>query len=521
MRILPHHCGPDIDGLAVTFVGIRGLEGSARECRLMSEVFMDAADPLIIEDLHGIIIFVNREATRCYGWSREELLGNSVEVLVPESELTRSREFRAQCRVRKPTRNIETARRCKLGQLCEVLLTLSLITDSIGTPVAIASSAKDISAQRKAETVARDALKRRDQFLAMLSHELRNPLGAVLNATYVLDDNCTVRKACKSPCQVIQRQTHQMSRLLDDLLDVTRVTQGKIELVLKPVDVHESIETVLTTVRNKVVERKQNLQVDVDPRPMMVHGDATRLQQIQANLLTNAIKYTPPGGKIWLRVFPERDDVVLSVRDTGEGIPADMLDCVFELFVQARATLDRSDGGMGVGLTLVKQLVELHGGTVSAHSGGQGQGTEFVVRLPAYRAAKQEEQPDADSPREKHSGRILIVEDNADSRDMLKSLLEIYGYDVTAAADGLVGLDLLQNRDFDLALVDIGLPGIDGYELARTLRRDARHDGIRLVALTGYGADADRRAVKEAGFDDHLIKPLRREDLDTVLPRKN
>ncbi len=520
MRVLPHYSGTHIDGVAITFVGISEGNGSERECRLMSEVFMDAADPLIIEDLHGIIIFVNREATRSYGWSREELLGNRIEILAPETELIRSRELRARCRNHERARNIETSHRCKSGQLCTVLLTLSLITDNTGTPVAIASNAKDISAQRKAETLAREALKRRDQFLAMLSHELRNPLGAVLNATYVLDENCTVRKACKSPCQVIQRQTHQMSRLLDDLLDVTRVTQGKIEFVPQPVDMHESIETVLTTVRNKVQQRKQDLQVDVDPRPMMIHGDATRLQQIQANLLTNAIKYTPPGGKISLRVFPEGEEIVLSVLDTGEGIPADMLECVFDLFVQARATLDRSDGGMGVGLTLVKQLVELHGGTVSAHSDGPGKGTEFVVRLPAYRTADLDEQLAVTEPSEKHCGRILIVEDNADSRDMLKSLLEIYGYQVAAAADGFAGLDLLQNHDFDLALVDIGLPGIDGYEVARTIRRDPKHDGVRLVALTGYGADADRRAVIDAGFDNHLIKPLRREDLDEVLPRE-
>ncbi len=521
LRILPYQSVQRIDGVVITFVSIDALKKTERELHLMSKVFMDAADPIIIEDLDGIIIYVNSEALCNYGWSREEMLGNRIEMLMTPEERVRSRELRARCRSREAVRNVETTRQCKSGEVCPVLLTLSLLANEQGEPVAIASIGKDISAQKKAEAVAREALERRDQFLAMLSHELRNPLGAVLNATYVLDKNCTVRKACKSPCQVIQRQTHQMSRLLDDLLDVTRVTQGKIEILPQPVDIRQAIETVLQVVQTDIEDHRHTLHVDIDPRPMIVHGDQTRLQQIQVNLLTNAIKYTPAGGEIWLTAHPENGEVVLRVRDTGEGIPAEMLQSVFDLFVQAGSTLDRSDGGMGVGLTLVRQLVELHHGTVEAHSDGSGKGTEIVVRLPACAKPEPPETILDQEPPADYHGRILIVEDNADSRDMLSTLLEIYGYQVAAAEDGKKGLEMLQTDKFDLALVDIGLPGIDGYEVARTIRRDPQHMGIRLVALTGYGAAADRAAVKEAGFDDHLVKPLQREDLDKVLPRQS
>ena len=334
LRILPYRSGATIDGVVVTFIGIDSVKATEAELVQMSKVFMDAADPIIIEDLNGIIIDVNSESVRSYGWSRDELVGRPVEILLPEQEYARSAQLRQRCRNKEAVRNIETVRRCKNLDSCAVLLTLSLISDEQGKPVAIASIAKDISAQKQAEAIAFEALARRDQFLAMLSHELRNPLGAVLNATYVLDNNCQVRSSCKSPCQVIQRQAHQMSRLLDDLLDVTRVTQGKIEIRPKPVELRKTIDDVLETIRTELSERNQDLQVDISPDPMIVFGDATRLQQIQVNLLTNAIKYTPAGGKIWLEAYPEQDDIVLRVRDQGEGIPPEMLESIFDLFVQ-------------------------------------------------------------------------------------------------------------------------------------------------------------------------------------------
>ena len=237
-------------------------------------------------------------------------------------------------------------------------------------------------------------------------------------------------------------------------------------------------------------------------------GDAARLQQIQVNLLHNAAKYTPPEGTIWLSVRRQDGEAVIRVRDTGAGIPADMLETIFDLFVQNDRTLDRADGGMGVGLTLVRTLVAMHGGTVTARSDGVGRGSEFVVRLPL--TTEQRPAVSAEQPSKLPAGtRVLIVEDNADSREMLAQLLRMDGCNVTVAADGHQGLEAIRREKFDLALVDIGLPGIDGYEVARQVRAGPAGDGIYLVALTGYGRPEDRLAVLQAGFDEHLVKPVK------------
>ena len=494
------------------------LRKAERELHLMSKVFMDGADPIIIEDFAGLVLHVNDEAVRVYGWSREELIGNSVDLLLTEDERHRAKELRGRCRNSESVRNVETMRRTKSGELRPILLTLSLLTDATDHPIAIASIAKDITDRKQAELQCREAVQRRDQFLAILSHELRNPLSAVLNASYILEKNCKTRGSCRQPCSVIERQTHIMARLLDDLLDVSRVMLGKIEMRLEPCDLRSAMEAALQVVRPQIEGRDQELHVDVEATPLIVNGDLTRLQQIQVNLLNNAMKYTPAGGKIWLSARREGQEVVIRVRDNGEGIPTDMLMSVFDLFVQAGGTLDRADGGMGVGLTLVQKLVQLHGGSVAAYSAGSGTGSEFVVRLPECAQPETVDTQTTGEPGAVFCGRILVVEDNADSREMLKTLLELYGYQVAAAEDGRKGLEILQQEQFDMALVDIGLPGMDGYQVAQKIRKDPRHAGIRLVALTGYGRTADREAVKAAGFDEHLVKPLDQQKLTSVSP---
>ncbi|MHB8954747.1 MAG: chemotaxis protein CheB [Pirellulaceae bacterium] len=519
LRVLPYRLNAGVTGVVITLVGVDSLKSAERELNLMSKVFMDGTDPIIIEDLSGRAIHVNDEAERVYGWSRAELVGRSIDLMVPEPERHLAEELRRRCRNAESVRNVETVRRTKAGVLQPVLLSLSLLTDETDKPLAIASIAKDITDRKHAELQCREAVQRRDQFLAMLSHELRNPLGAVLNASYVLEKNCRSSGTCKEPCRVIERQTHLMARLLDDLLDVSRVMQGKIDIRLEPCDLRKSLEAALEVVGPQIDGRDQQLLVDVEPVPLIIQGDLTRLQQIQVNLLNNAMKYTPAGGKIWLSIKREGQHVVIRVRDSGEGIPPEMLRSIFDLFVQAGGTLDRSDGGMGVGLTLVQKLVELHGGTVAAYSAGSGTGSEFVVRLPACAEAETADRVHEDLPSLVCIGRILVVEDNTDSREMLKSLLELSGYQVEAAEDGRKGLEILQKETFDIALVDIGLPGMDGYQVAEKIRRDPRHAEILLVALTGYGRTADREAVKAAGFDEHLVKPLDHHKLTSVLTK--
>ena len=520
LRLLPYHSGSGVDGVVVTLIDLSPLKEAEAELRLMSKAFQDAADPMVIEDLSGTILYVNEEAERAYGWSRDELLGHDVTMLFPEDDRKRSKSLRRRCISAEAVRNVETTRITKSNRVCPVLLTLSLLTNDRDEPVAIASIAKDITSQKSAEAKAQQEVLRRDRFLAMLSHELRNPLSAVLNATYVLNNSDGSVSGIQRPCQVIQRQAQQMSRLLDDLLDVSRVTQGRIEIRREPSDLRHAIESAVEVMRPQVIARDLEFHLVVDEKPLVIDGDLSRLQQITVNLLTNAMKYTPAGGKIWLIAGTEEEDVILRVRDTGEGIPKNMLDSIFGLFVQAGGTLDRSDGGMGVGLTLVRSLVEMHDGSVTAYSDGPGKGSEFVVRLPVCRQRMTSGESGQAEVTATSASRILIIEDNADSREMLRSLLELDGFSVEEAEDGCRGIEALEGGRFDTALVDIGLPGMDGYQVARTIRRDPRHSEVRLVALTGYGRSADRQAAHEAGFDEHLVKPLKPKDLSRILGHK-
>jgi two-component system CheB/CheR fusion protein len=517
MRILPYRAKTAIGGVVLTIVDVSTLKQTEEQLRRMSKVFMDGADPIIVEDLTGTIVDVNHEAVRVYGWKREELIGQSIEILVPENRRPSSRRMRERCRNQDHLRNFETVRQTKSGKMMSVLLTLSLLTQEGGEPVAVATIAKDIRRLKNAEHAAQEAVRRRDQFLAMLSHELRNPLAAVVNATRLIErEECATDQAQRAAL-VIQRQTDQMSRLLDDLLDVTRVTQGKIQLRDVPCDITGLVKDAVEVIRPLIDARRHKLHTNVSQRPLYVLGDCSRLLQIQTNLLSNAVKYTPPEGEIWLTIACEDDQAVIRVRDNGRGIPADMLDSIFDLFVQTDDTLQRDEGGMGVGLTLVRQLVELHGGTVQAWSEGLEKGSEFVVQLPLTSERPVAQMPVAAMAQPGVSRRVLIVEDNDDSREMLQRLLELDGHEVIAAGDGHAGLQAVIDQCPDVALIDLGLPGMDGYEVARRTRAEEACRHIRLVALTGYGRKEDRQAVLEAGFDEHLVKPVGPEELARTL----
>lgn len=545
MRILPYRTRGRTDGAVLTLVDISQLKKTSEELRLMSKVFMDSADAIIIEDLDGAVVNLNAETERAYGYRREELIGQSVSILVPPEQLGESQTLRQRCRNTEHVRNIEGLRRRKSGETLPVLLTLSLLTDEQGKPLAIASIAKDIrerkaveadreryaaeleqtnqtlrenvERRRRAEEEARDGLRRRDHFLAMLSHELRNPLAAILNATYVMDTSSPEENACQDALHVIQRQSRQMARLLDDLLDVSRITQGKIEVRKERVELNQSVRDAVESVRSIMDARGHTVTLDLGEQPLYVDGDPARLLQIQENLLTNAAKYTPPEGNISISLQADGAEAVLRVSDTGEGIPESMIERVFDLFVQSTETLDRSQGGMGVGLTLVRNLVALHGGTVQAFSEGPGKGSQFEVRLPLRPDRSIRPAPKQVPSPSGHGLRVLLVEDNDDSRCMLRLLLLRDGYDVHEAEDGLSGLDAVERVQPDVAILDIGLPGIDGYELARRIRRKYPSNTLFLVALTGYGQDSDRRAVQDAGFDAHLVKPLKRDQLMELL----
>lgn len=366
---------------------------------------------------------------------------------------------------------------------------------------------------------AQTAVRQRDEFLAMLAHELRNPLAAVLNAVEVM------RKASDSPRtleraeDVIERQGRHMAHLLDDLLDISRVTRGKIELRKHPFDLLSMIHDSVEANRPLVQSRKHHLNMNLGHQPLWVMADPTRLDQVFTNLLNNAAKYTAEGGTIGVSVSSQDGQAVVKVSDTGAGISADDLPHIFDLFVQAARPLDRSQGGLGIGLTLVKELVEMHGGSVSVHSDGVGRGSEFTVKVPL--ASPPQLAGDSQSRRPGADGRrkVVVVEDNADSRDMLKMLLTLDGHDVAVAEDGRQGFELISQCRPEVALIDIGLPKMDGYELAQCLRRDGQNQEIFLIALTGYGQPEDRQRALDAGFDHHMIKPVNFAELSNLFPR--
>jgi signal transduction histidine kinase/CheY-like chemotaxis protein len=360
-----------------------------------------------------------------------------------------------------------------------------------------------------------DANRSKDEFLALLGHELRNPLGAISNAVHVLDRFGDPDEKAARLRGIITRQTQHLSRLVEDLLDVSHVVSGKIVLHRQLLDLRDQAVRALSSLQESGKTTRH--VISLTGEPVSVSGDPTRLEQILSNLLDNALKYTPPGGRIDVTIVAEGRDAVVRVRDTGVGIQPAMLPLIFDLFVQASQTPDRSKGGLGVGLTLVKRLVELHGGTVSASSEGPNRGSEFVVRLPRiWDAAVTTPPTEADSAptRARH---ILIIEDNQDFREGLRIRLESWGHRVEEAAEGRIGLQIFHASRPEIILVDLGLPDLDGYEVARAVRSASGGSAVPLVAITGYGQLKDRRRGQEAGFDAHLTKPVDPAELARVL----
>ncbi|MBI2826310.1 MAG: PAS domain S-box protein [Planctomycetia bacterium] len=357
----------------------------------------------------------------------------------------------------------------------------------------------------------RRADKEKDDFLAMLAHELRNPLAAIQYANELSRMGVGNGSAATD---VIDRQVKSLSRLIDDLLDVSRLTRNKVHLNREPIDAATIVRRAVATTRPVIDERKHELEVVIAPGPMPLFADPTRAEQVVVNLLANAAKYTPEGGKITVQAVPEANEIVIRVRDTGVGIPPEMVPRVFELFTQLDRSLDRSEGGLGIGLTVVRHLVEMHGGTVAATSKGLGQGSEFTVRLPRAEMAPYQRTGSRHGRGPRPGLRVLVVDDNVDTARGLAVLLKNHGCMVETAHDGRTALDKAHASRPDAMLLDIGLPEIDGYRVAQSLRKEPGFSQTTLIAISGYGQEADRRRSKEAGFDDHLVKPV---DLDALL----
>jgi two-component system CheB/CheR fusion protein len=536
LRILPYKVQRNgksmepspIDGVVMTLTDISALESARARLAQLSAIVESSDDAIVGKALDGTITAWNRGAERLYGYSAEEAIGRNVRILMAHDSTDELPALIDRMRRGEKIEHFHSMRVRKDGSGIDVSVTMSPIYGREGQLVGISAIARDISpliaAQRELEQrqekiralleSTAEAARRREQFLAMLSHELRNPLAAVLSATKLVSTKPAPEIAQRC-IAVMERQGRHMARLLDDLLDVSRITRGKFELRLGELDLCAVVEAAVESTSPLLADRGIKLDVTLPKQPVYVKGDAARLQQVVANLLSNAATYSPTGTRVELQLAVQNHQALLRVVDRGMGIDHNMIGKIFELFVQAEQRLDRPRGGLGVGLSLARSIVELHGGKIEARSDGPNLGSEFVVKLPVIATVSRAvaEAVQARGPRR----RIVLVEDQADSREMMRMLLESLDHIVIDAADGATAVELIERERPDAALIDIGLPTMSGYEVAQRIRQRKELADIVLVALTGYGAPNDISAAKEAGFDAHLIKPADLSRLQELL----
>jgi len=471
-------------------------------------------DAVITTDVARRVTSLNPVAEAMTGWSIAEARGKPLE-----------RVFNI---VNEDTRRVvdnPVAQVLQLGKIIGLANHTALIKKD-GTEIAIEDSAApirdkkgnvcgavmvfhDVTKRRRAEQALRDTDRRKDEFLATLAHELRNPLAPIRQAAHILRAQ-TATEAQKLWSQdVIDRQVQHMALLIDDLLDISRVSRGTLDLRIATTELAEVIEAAIETARPIVDAKRHKLSVETPHEAVKFAADPLRLAQVLSNLLTNAAKYTDPGGQIRLRAWSDSQAITLSVSDNGIGIPTDNIESVFAMFSQVKASQDRSDGGLGIGLALAKGLVELHGGTIEATSEGLGKGSEFIVRLPhgVISAPVPHETAAASTALARHR-RILIADDNHDAADSLAVLLQMQGHEVTVVRNGREALTTINAVRPEIALLDIGMPELDGYEVARQVRQNTLGRAVTLIAVTGWGQDRDKARALGAGFNHHLTKPI-------------
>ena len=477
----------------------------------LAAVVESSDDAIIGMAPNGLVTSWNGGAARLLGYTLEEILGESIERTIPPELLETERATLAHIARGTRVDHYDTVRMAKDGRRIPVSVRLSPILDHGGALIGIATIARDITERRHLEEALRLADQRKDAFLATLAHELRNPLTPIRYATRLLEPGVPPEMAGDAR-RMIDRQLAQMARLLDDLLDVSRVTRGVLEIRREQLDLRETIESAVASVKALAEAAHQELTVQLPAEPLQVSGDAVRLAQIIGNLLHNATKYTPTEGHIGLNASAAGDEVVVSIKDDGVGIPPEALPTIFDLFVQLEAPGARSAGGLGIGLSLARDLARLHGGRLDAVSPGPGLGSEFILRLRRAGETPALTSPVAAPEKVTALGaaqvRVLIVDDNADAATSLSYVLSLAGYQTAVAHDGNRALELAETLRPSVVLLDIGLPSISGHEVARRLRALPWGQELRLIAVTGWGHEKDRAKSLEAGFDAHLTKPI-------------
>ena len=489
------------------------------ELRERLAAIVESSDDMIVsKTLEGIITSWNRGAEKLLGYSAEEMVGRHVSCIMPPDQPEDYEKILSKVRTGESIDHYETRRRRKDGTIVDVSLTVSPLRNADGVIIGASKIGRDITQQKLIEAERREADRRKDEFLAMLAHELRNPLASINNAVQLFgrlesEDELLWAK------DVVRRHVQHLARLIDDLLDVSRITRGKIVLKTEVIDLAPVVTSSVEAVRHLMEDRKHELMVSIGAGSLRLEADPLRLEQVLVNLLSNAAKYTNDGGKIYLTCRRDGDHLAISVKDNGVGISPELLSRMFDIFVQGDRTIARSEGGLGIGLTLVQKLTEMHDGSVTAVSEGPGKGSEFTVRLPAAAPA--------DAPRTapmlapisaaRKCTRVLVVDDNVDMADGLSKLLTLLGHDVKTAYDGLQALEMAKALGPEVILLDLGLPGVDGYEVARQLREHECCRNSLMIAISGYGQEEDKRKSKECGFDHHLTKPVDYKALIAVL----
>ena len=481
---------------------------SAAELRAGLAAIVDSSDDAIVgKTLDGTIRSWNRGAERIFGYSAAEAVGRHITLIIPEERWAEEEDVLARLGRGEKIDHFETVRRTKDGRLLDISLTVSPIRDVDGRIIGASKIGRDITERKRIEAALREADRRKDEFLATLSHELRNPLAPIRNAVDLLREAGADPDIAAQATGILTRQVGHLARLVDDLLDVARISHGTLALERRSVQAETVVRTALEIAQPHLAAGGHALELDLPAQPLWLLADPVRLSQVLGNLLNNAARYTPGGGRICVSARAEGPQAAIRVRDNGSGIPAHMLERIFDMFATADAQSRRVNGGLGIGLSLARKLVELHGGTIEARSEGAGCGSEFVVRVPMVAGAEEPQAPAA-GPAASPRRRVLIVDDNVDAAESLALVLERMGHEVELAHDGRSALDAAQRRVPEIVLLDIDLPRIDGYGVVARLRGDARFRRLRVIALTGLGRERDRARTREAGFDEHIVKPV-------------
>jgi len=496
----------------------------AAQARLAA-IVESSDDAILSKTLDGVIRSWNAGAERLFGYTAGEAIGQSVALIIPPDRLDEERKILDRLRGGERMDHFETVRVAKDGRRLDMSLTVSPVRDDGGHVIGASTIARDVTERKRLENELRmraeqlaEADRRKDGFLALLAHELRNPLAPIRNGLEVLklaDGDARRRAAVRG---MMERQLTHLVRLVDDLLDVSRINRGKLELRRSCVRLADAVSSAVETARPLIDAGGHALAVTLPGEPIQLNADLTRLAQVISNLLTNSAKYTPPGGRIWLTAEAEDGAAVITVRDDGIGIPAEALPRIFDMFSQVDRSIEHSAGGLGIGLALVRSLVEMHGGTVTAASDGEGKGSTFRITLPVLSSRTDSPDPVEQGQRWQGIGRrVLVVDDNRDGAESMALMLELAGENVRTAHDGMAAVATAEEFRPELILMDVGMPRMNGYEAAQRIRETSWGRGVRIVAMTGWGQEGDRERSRAAGFDGHLVKPVNLSDMEKML----